>query len=349
MRSRLIRAALATAALGLAAPAAAHATLVYTKVGNKGSVWIANDDGTGARKLASNAGLPRISPDGQTVAYVAKIISKHPRVVTVPAAGGTPRTVIDRWGFGAVTWSSDSHWLLAIAGGFRHPNRLKLVDASTGASRTVARGFFSGASFSPDSAQIVYGSAAKQKTFQKTNLFVTTVAQGPTRQLTTDNHSLAPVWGPTQIAYTRYTRPTGKHRNDDGPKYNLFLIEPISGTSRQLTHDKVPYLLAGLTPALWSTDGTKLVAEFGGQDTFYGVKVDPVTGEEQKLRSIKMGSGRRSFRVPLVPAALSRDGQTILAYSGYIDSFEGDIYTLPYAGGKPTRIVRHAIDPDWTA
>jgi hypothetical protein len=349
MRPRLLAAALATAVLGLALPAAAQATLVYTKVGGKGSVWIAADDGSGARKLASNAGLPRISPDGQTVAYVANIISRHPRIVTVPAAGGTPRTVVDRWGFGAVTWSADSHWLLAIAGHGRRADRLKLVDATTGGSRTVARGFFSGASFSPDGTQIVYGRASSQRSFPKTNLFVTTVAQGDTRQLTTDGHSLAPLWGPTQIAYSRYKRPTGKHRNEDGPKYNLFLIDPVAGTSRQLTHDKVPYLLTGLTPEVWSGDGTKLLAAFNGQDTFYGVKVDPQTGDETKLRTIKMGSGSTSFRLPLVPADLSGDGQTILAYSGYADSFEGDIYTLPYAGGKPTRIVRHAIDPDWTA
>src|SRR3954463_8380621 len=97
MAPRLIRAALAAAALGLAAPAAAHATLVYTKVGAKGSVWIAGNDGSGARRIASNAGLPRISPDGQTVAYVAHLISDHPSIVTVPVAGGEPRRVVNRW------------------------------------------------------------------------------------------------------------------------------------------------------------------------------------------------------------------------------------------------------------
>lgn len=349
MRSRLLRAALAIAVLGLAAPAAAHATLVYTKVGSKGSVWIANDDGSGARKLASNAGLPKISPDGKMVAYVANIISRRPRVVIEPAAGGEARTVIDRWAFGAATWSPDSRYLVATAGNFRNPNRLKLVDAATGGSRNVARGYFSGASFSPDGTQIVYGRATSQKTFPKTNLFIAPVAEGETRQLTRDNHSLAPLWGPTQIAYSRYKRPTGEHRNEDGPKYNLFLIDPVTGTRRQLTHGEVPYLLTGLTPEVWSLDGTKLVALFNGQDTAYGVKVDPVTGEQTKLRTVKVGSGPGSFRVPLVPTALSRDGQTILAYTGYADTFEGDIYTMPYAGGKPTRIVRHAIDADWTA
>src|SRR3712207_4411648 len=117
MAPRLIRAALAATVLGLAAPAAAHATLVYTKVGSKGSVWIANDDGSGARKLASNAGLPKISPDGTMVAYVANIISRRPRVVIEPAEGGEARTVIDRWGFGAANWSPDGKYLVAIAGG----------------------------------------------------------------------------------------------------------------------------------------------------------------------------------------------------------------------------------------
>ena len=31
------------------------------------------------------------------------------------------------------------------------------------------------------------------------------------------------------------------------------------------------------------------------------------------------------------------------------DAFEGDVYTVPYGGGAPTRIVKHAIDPDWNA
>ncbi|MEA2126568.1 MAG: tricorn protease [Solirubrobacteraceae bacterium] len=345
MRPRLIRAALVTAVLGLAAPAAAHATLVYQKGTTKYSVWVADDDGSNARKLAGNAGLPRISPDGQKVAYVAHLISRHPSIATKPIAGGPPTEIVPHWGFGAVVWSPDSLHLLAITGSnFKKPNKLKLIDLVSGLKRTIATGFISGMDFSPLGDQIVYGLQLNQKSFPKANLFITPTAGGDTRQLTTDGKSLNPLWGPTSIAYSRYHRPTGKHANQDGPKYNLFLIDPATGMSRQLTHDKVPFLLTGLTPAIWSLDGTKLLADFVGQDTFYGVKVDPVTGEEHKVASLRRGD----FKLPVTPTAISDDGMTILGYAGYADSSDGYVITVPYAGGKPKVIVKHAIDPDWT-
>jgi hypothetical protein len=346
MRPRLIRAALATAALGLAAPAAAHATLVYTKVdGNKFSVWVSDNDGANAHRLSKNAGLPQISPDGQTVAYVAHLITDHSTIVTKPAAGGAATEVLSNPSYGAVTWSSDNTHLLAVSGrSFRKSNKLKLIDVTTNTSRTIARGYFNGMDFSPAGDQIVFGRQASQKSFPKTNLFVTPTAGGDTRQLTTNGNSLAPVWGPTEIAYTRYHRPTGKHKNQDGPKYNLFLIDPETGLGRQLTHDKVPFLLTGLTPTVFSTDGAKLLAEFGGQDTFYGVKVDPATGDEAKVGF--KGTGR--FKRPITSTALSADGETILGYASFPDSSMGDVVTVPYAGGKPTTIVKGAVDPDWS-
>jgi Tol biopolymer transport system component len=343
MRSRLLRAALATAALGLAAPTVANATLVYTQTKGKGSVWVADDDGSNARKLAGNAGLPQISPDGQTVAYVAHIISRHPAIVTKPTAGGPVTEVFSSWSYGSAKWSSDGQHLLAITGrNFRKPQRLTLFDVASGAKRKVAEAYFSGFDFSPAGDQIVYGAQPKQNTFPKTNLFIAPTAGGDTRQLTTDGKSLAPAWGPTTIAYTRYHRPTGKHKNEDGPKYNLFLIDPVTGLGRQLTHDNPKFLLAGLTPTFWSTDGTKLLADFNGQDTFYSVKVDPVSGEHTKVGSVG------KFKLPIQVTAISDDGATLLGNSGYFDAFEGDLFTIPYDGSGRTRIVRHAVSADWT-
>ena len=94
---------------------------------------------------------------------------------------------------------------------------------------------------------------------------------------------------------------------------------------------------------MWSQDGTELLATFGGQDTFYGVQVDPATGDESKLPSLRRGR----YPLPTIPAALSRDGSTILGSAAPADAFDGTVVTLPYAGGKPTVLVKHALDPDW--
>jgi Tol biopolymer transport system component len=340
MRSRLLRAALAMAAVVLTAPAAAHATLVYSKFSNRSAtVYVANDDGTGARKLAGNADHPRISPDGQSVAYVSHPFSDTPEVQVVSVAGGAPQQLVDRWAFGILSWSPDSTHLVANAGGFRHQQRLRLVDVAAGTARTIARGFFTNASFSPDGSQLVYDVTAKQDVFEDVDLHVAPVAGGASRALTTDGHSLHPLWGPSKIAYTRYAKAKRRHPEQDSPKYNLSLIDPTTGHSSKLTNDTVPYLLAGLTPAAWSLDGTELVASFGGQDTTYAVTVDPVTGKEAIVGKKTQG---------IIPSSITKDGRTILGQTSYVESANGTIITVPYAGGATTVLVKHAGEPDWT-
>ena len=53
------------------------------------------------------------------------------------------------------------------------------------------------------------------------------------------------MWGPDKIAYARYSRPKGKRRKEDGPKYNLHTLNPDGSGHRALTRDKVPFLLPG--------------------------------------------------------------------------------------------------------
>ena len=156
------------------------------------------------------------------------------------------------------------------------------------------------------------------------------VAGGPVRKLTSDGHSLYPLWGPTQIAYVRYSRPTGRHRHEDGPKYNLWLIKPDGSGRRQLTHDRVPFLLTGLTPTDWSADGTRLLTQFGGQDTTYAVTVNPVSGRERIVGKASQG---------IVGTSLSLDGSTILGYTGgaFEDQNKENTITVPYTGRQADR------------
>ncbi len=338
MRTRLLLAAVVTGVAATAAPAA-HATLVYSTFTNTSSkVHIAADDGTGARVLAKDAGHPKISPDGQTVAYVSHPLSDSPEVQVVPVAGGAPRQVVDRWSYGILAWSPDSTHLVAQAGGIRGRQRLKLVDVTSGSARTVARGFFHSASFSPDGTQLAYDLYKKQAAFEKVDLFAAPVAGGAARRLTSNGHSLHPLWGPTRIAFTRYAK-AKRHPEMDSPKYNLSLLDPATGMTTRLTNDKVPYLLTGLTPAVWSVDGAKLLAQFGGQDTVYAVTIDPATGAERIVGKQSQG---------LIPYGITKDGSTILAATSQVESPDGDIVTAPYAGGAPTVLIKDAGEPDWT-
>ena len=67
---KLLLPVLVLAAL-LALPAAAQATLAYVENPFHPTVFVANDDGSGARKVAAGHN-PRVAPDGGSVAYLQK-------------------------------------------------------------------------------------------------------------------------------------------------------------------------------------------------------------------------------------------------------------------------------------
>jgi Tol biopolymer transport system component len=332
--------AILTAVVALAVPALAHATLVYETGVNKISVWVANDDGSGAKRLVAGA-EPRISPEGQTVAYVTGIDGDNPELREMPVAGGLARVLLKPWRYGVFAWSPDSRYIAAQVGPLNGKQRLVLIDRTTGTARTIARGFFAGASFSPDGSRLVYSLVASDRQiFPKSNLLIAPTAGGAGHTLTHDGHSQFPVWGPTQIAYVRYSRPTGRHRHEDGPKFNLWLINPDGSRKHQLTHDRVPFLLTGLMPTQWSADGTRLLAQFGGQDTTYAVTVDPATGREHTVGKASQG---------IVGTGLSRDGSTVLGWTGGAqeDPQLENAIAVPYAGGTQTVLVKHAYEPYW--
>jgi Tol biopolymer transport system component len=332
------------ATLGAAVAASpAHATVVYVK--NLGSsrfapsVWAAADDGTGPRRLAAGAN-PRISPDGSLVAYGGNPVAPSYRIAlrVVPAAGGPARNLLKRViAVFDVRWAPDSRHLVAVTGPEIGPYRLVVVDALTGTSRTIDRGFFSGASFSPDGASIVYSRSPKDDFGVDTDLYVAGTAAGAPLRLTTDGRSAFPAWGSSTIAYTRMTR-----RRRDAPIFDLWRIQPDGSGRAAITRHRTPAprLVSGLTPTAFSADGTKLLAEFGGQDTSYTVAVDPQTGAQRVL-------GPRGERGH-VGAAISRDGtQVLVATGGYDPSNRGDVATVPWGGGAPTVLVRNADEPDW--
>jgi Tol biopolymer transport system component len=335
-------AVLAALAAALAAPAAARATLVYDKGSASAhpSVWIAADDGSSPRRLAAGR-LPRISPDGQTVVYElpsTRATGYKPRLMKIPAAGGTPTALLTpAWSFDAFAWSPDSKTIATVTGREVGTRRLVLVEVATGAARTVASGAFFGVSFAPNGSAIVYGRAPNDRFPFRGEIYTAPVAGGAPTRITHGGRSLYPVWGPTAIAIDRQRK---ARRRNDGPKQDVYLINPDGSGLRRLTRTNVPFLLTGLQPMAWSADGVHMLAEFGGQDTSYAETVDPATGRATVVGRVADG---------IVGFRLSRDGGTILgATGGYDPPGRHDVVTIPYAGGPPTVLVKRANDPDWT-
>ena len=329
MRAALI----AIALLVVAAPA--QASIVFEKGISQRSVYIAGDDGSGVRKLAAGT-QAHLSPDGTAVIYVAGADGDDPRLEEIPAAGGAPKVLLSHVVFGAFAWSPDGRYVAQTSGPLNGKSTLNLIDRGTGTSRAIATGYFFGVSFSPQSDRLVYGVARSNRSiFASTDLFIAPTVPGLPLALRSDGRSEYPVWGPQKIAYTHWKRPA---RKQDGPKFDLAVINPDGTGAVQLTHDKVPFLLSGLTPVDWSADGTRLLAQFGGQDTAYVETVNPSTGKEKLI-----GSRSEGF----IASGLSADGTTILGSSGgEIFAGPGYVVTAPYTGGKTTHLVK-GESPDW--
>src|SRR3954470_6120840 len=151
-----MRAVLLAIAAVLIPTASAQASIVYARGIAHRSVWIANDDGSGARKLVSEGDEPPLSPDGLAVIYTAGESGSRPQLREIPAAGGASKLVLAPVRFGVFAWSSDGRYVAAQSGRLNGAQKLVLIDRSTGTSRTLATGGFYGASFSPDATQLVY-------------------------------------------------------------------------------------------------------------------------------------------------------------------------------------------------
>jgi Tol biopolymer transport system component len=186
--------------------------------------------------------------------------------------------------------------------------------------------------FSPDSSALVLGAARGDAS----DLWVFTIAAGTRARITHDGRSLDPVWGPDGLVFDRMRR-----RRGDAPAFQLWAAQADGSHARRITHMRIPRLLSGLVPLDLSADGSRLLAEFEGQDISVAFAVNPSTGRARSLSRL-LESG-------FVGAALSADGSRVLGTTGGPDpSARHSVATVPYRGGHTHVLVRNAAYPDWS-
>jgi len=333
----------------LLAPASSEATLVFTHNPLNPAVFAANDDGSGAHRLGPGS-FPQVSPDGQTVVfYRFGIGSRASQLMIVSAAGGKARELAPggREPF-VFDWSPDSSSVAVVLGPEVGKQRLTVIDVTTGAQRTIARGYFGGVSFSPQGGeQLVYAMSSSERFPLRSDIYridllpsgAESVAAVVPRRLTSDHRSTSPLWGPNErIVFVKHL---GQKQRKYGPKNDLFLMNPSGGKVKRLTNTKVDPLLSGLSPTEWSANGSRLLTEFGGQDTSYAVTVNPKTGAERALT--------KEREVGFVGTALSKDGTTVLgSLGGFEPGLGHKVVSISYAGGKPKALANNASEPDWS-
>jgi len=279
------------------------------------AIYLASPAGKHPLKLARGAD-PAISPDGRWVVYRRETAAQPNQLFVINSTGGTPRRLPGS-SEEQVVWSPDSRLVATIGSGTGHLTIVK-VRSRTAVTLTVPQASY-GFSFSPDGTELAF----THSTGGGQNVYTVSTSSGAIRHLTDDGHSFSPLWGPTGIAFER--------------QGDVWLVDGAGGDAHQLTHTR-----AGIYPAAWSSDGTRLLAAYPAMHNGKLYSVDVLTGAAKDLTG---------FVGDLFAQGLSRDGTTILAAVGCggTSSPFGRVETIPFAGGRPTVIARGPCRASWNA
>jgi len=323
----------------LAVPAAANATLTYTKGFSKPKVYVAEDNGSGAKAIGAGRNS-RISPDGETMVYERETKQgAEMRLYSLAVKKG--ERLLNPWTESfAFAWSPDSTMVAAVTGPLNGKQTLVVINVETLKRTKIATGYFNGVSFSPTSEELVYGVSNTQDFPLNSTIYKIGVDGTGKVALSHDKVSAYPLWGPKgEIVFAREL---GGATRRFGPANQLFVMNEEGERISQVTHTKVNAFSQGLTPIAFSANGARLLTEFGGQDQSYGVAVSLVTGAEKKLTD----NPETGFQ----GTAISADGSTILGTTGL--GFGGNpkpkVVTVPWGGGKEKVLVTGAYYPSWS-
>lgn len=134
--------------------------VTYTRPGEE-TLWVSRADGSEAKQLTASTEtveLPRISPDGRWIAYMAKLPGKQWRIYIQQSEGSIPREASDGIDSqGAPTWSPDGKFLMYgnVECQTTQTCAIHIIDLATGRESTLpGSGGLETARWSPNGAYL---------------------------------------------------------------------------------------------------------------------------------------------------------------------------------------------------
>jgi Tol biopolymer transport system component len=205
-------------------PVAAKATLSYVRNPLHATVFVANDNGSAPHKVGIGRS-PRVSPDGNWVAYLHEGPKFVQELKLAPAGGGAGKTLMKNFQEAFyLAWSPDSTMLAALRGPEIGKRNLVVVDLADGTQHVIASGYFSGFSFSPDSTEIVYSRSGSGRYPPHGDVF------GSTRQFRGRRMSRLPSRSVSSATTARSTRFGGQTTRSSSPSCSA---PSSAGTARK--------------------------------------------------------------------------------------------------------------------
>ena len=324
-----------------------------------GELYTVGKEGGIARRLTSGPGytsFPRFSPDGKQVAFTSEYDGNR-EVYVMPAEGGTPKRltisatlgrddVSDRMGPNNIVMAWENTKPLVV---FR--SRMKSFNDFIGSLFTVGldaelpqqvpvpRGGFT--SFSPDDSKMAFNRVFREfRTWKHyrggmaDDVWIHDFKTGGTDNLTNNPaQDICPMWGPDNKIYFASDR--------DG-RMNLFVVDPTSKESKQLTSFK------DFDIKFPSIGKESIVFERAGYIWQYDLKSGqaapvPIDVKEDLAigRSALVDAAKHIESVNLAP-----DGERSIVVA------RGDLFSVPAKHGTPRNLTKtsnaHERDAVWS-
>jgi Tol biopolymer transport system component len=210
---------------------------------------------------------PRLSPDGAWIAYTSRTLTHYPGIRLMRADGSEDRRLVDRNGGSSLSWTPDGRTLVydtrEVHGTFASYADLLAVDVASGRVRRLTRGQrVRDADVAPDGRTLV----CVRRLEDRSDLYTLDLEGGALHPLTRSDPGAewnAPHWSPRGDAVVA-------SRFLPGGWLDLVVVDPATGSLRELTHDR-----AKDVEPVWTPDGTHVVfrSDRDGVSNLYAARV----------------------------------------------------------------------------